>query len=118
MTLALLASAAILAAQVGAVIEQEQAADPIVQIGVYSYRADGSLMGSAYDTPPSLASTVYVSGSLCQMGGGSKPLPPSAAYAWRFKGTVLSTTPDEAVVQLEWQRVLDRGQAVAGPGTS
>ena len=91
-------------------------AEPIVQVGVYSYQADGTASARAYGTPP-LDSVVWTSESLCQTGAGQVPSG-SAAHAWKFSGTILSQTADEAVVQLEWQRTLDHGQSVSGRGGS
>jgi hypothetical protein len=93
-------------------------ADPVVQVGLYSYRGDGTVSGSAYDTAPAPSSTVYASESLCQLGAGYRDLPAAAAYAWKFSGKVLSSSSTEAVLQLEWQRVLDQGNAVSGSATS
>jgi hypothetical protein len=92
--------------------------EPIVQVGLFSYRADGTVQGSAYDNEPSLSSVVYVSGSFCQMGAGNGPLPASAADAWRFSGRVVSRTAEEAVVQVDWQRILENGGSTSTPGGS
>ena len=92
--------------------------EPIVQVGLYSYRADGTGQGFAYDTEPSLSSVVYVSGSFCQIGAGKDPAPAHAADAWRFAGRVVSKTVEEAVVQLEWQRILENGRSTSTPGGS
>jgi hypothetical protein len=92
--------------------------EPVVQVGIYSYQPDGTVQGSAFDTVPSLSSVVYVSGSFCQMGAGKDPPPVNAADAWRFSGRVMSKTPDEAVVQVDWQRILDNGRPASTPGGS
>jgi hypothetical protein len=92
-----------------------QADEPIVQIGVFGYRVDGSNSGAAYDTEPSLESRVYASGKLCQLGAGYRETPAWAMHAWRFSGRVVSKTRDEAVVEVTWQRVLDSGNAVPVP---
>ncbi len=88
--------------------------EPIVQIGIFGYQADGSDTSAAYDTEPSLDSMVYASGSLCRQGAGLRAAPAWAAYAWRFSGRVVSKSPDEAVVQVTWQRTMDNGN----PGTA
>jgi hypothetical protein len=100
--------------------------EPIVQVGLYSYRADGTGQGFAYDTEPadpqvqprSFGSVVYVSGSFCQIGAGKDPAPAQAADAWRFAGRVVSKTAEEAVVQLDWQRILENGRPTSTPGGS
>jgi hypothetical protein len=94
--------------------EQAPAPDPIVQVGLYGYRADGSVGAAAFDTQPSLSSTVYVGGTLCQIGAGSQEPPASATDAWRFSGKVLNINAEEAVVQLEWRRVIADGQRIDG----
>ena len=94
---------------------QAPGGEPIVQIGVFSYRADGSNSGAAYDTEPSLESRVYASAKLCQLGAGSRNAPAWAMHAWRFSGRVLSKTRDQAVVELTWQRTLDSGNDVPLP---
>lgn len=118
MTLHMLVSIASIVGHIAGAGEQGQTPEPVVQVGVYSYRADGSLSGAAYGSTPSLESTVYTSESLCQLGAGSRELPAMAAHAWRFSGKVLSSSPEEAVVQLDWQRVLDQGSAATTPGAS
>ena len=95
-----------------------QVSEPIVQIGLFKYGADGFVNASAYDTEPSLESVVWSSGSLCQMGAGNRDAPAAAADAWRFSGRVVSKTGDDVTIQLNWQRVLDDGQAVTAPGSS
>ena len=92
--------------------------EPIVQVGLFSYRADGAPAGSAFGTADRLESTVYASASLCQMGAGFKDLPAMAAHAWKFSGRVVSETPEGAVVQLEWQRIMDHGTTLGGSPTS
>jgi hypothetical protein len=105
--------AAVLLAGAAAVSAQTPAPEPIVQIGVFGYQADGTNTGAAYDTEPSLESVVYVGSTLCQVGAGHRPAPTYATHAWRFSGRVLSKTAEEAVVQLTWQRVIE-GAAPAG----
>ena len=90
--------------------------EPIVQVGLFSYRDDGTVQGSAYDTEPSLSSVVYASGSLCQLGVGNRPQPATAADAWRFTGRIVSKTAEEAVMQLDWQRILEDGRVTVAPG--
>jgi len=101
-----------------AVSAQTPSSEPIVQIGVFGYQADGTNAGAAYDTEPSLESVVYVGGTLCQVGAGQQPAPAHATHAWRFSGKVLSKTAEEAVVQLTWQRVVDGGAPAGTPEAS
>lgn len=113
--LALAASALILGQSNHAFVE---VGTPIVQVGVFAYQPDGSVGARAVGTTPRLASVAWVTASACQLGAGGLPAEGTAAHAWRFSGKVLSSTAEEAVIQLEWQRTLDHSQAVGGPGTS
>jgi hypothetical protein len=92
--------------------------DPIVQVGLYGYRADGSLGSSAHDTAPELSSIVYMNGQRCLMGAGNRPAPADATDVWQFKGKVLSSTPEQAVVQLEWRRTVANGLRIDGNESS
>jgi hypothetical protein len=87
-----------------------------VQVGIYAYLADGGIPARAYST--TLNSVVWATESLCHTGVGRLPAGASPAHAWTFSGTLISKTEDEAVIQLEWQRTLDQGQAVSGRGGS
>jgi hypothetical protein len=89
---------------------------PTVQVGVYAYKADGTIGARAFGTPP-LDSVVWTSESLCQVGAGRMAGTPPA-HAWKFSGTIVSQTADEAVIQLEWQRTYDHGQSASGRGGS
>ncbi len=94
-------------------------APPIVQIGLFGYRADGNASSMAYDTEPSLSSTVHIrtSQGSCLMGAGIAQ-PAGATDIWRFAGKILSSSPEEVVVQLDWQRTLAGGTEVGAPGSS
>ncbi len=89
-----------------------------MQVGLFSYHADGTAAGSAFGTAERLESTVFASGSLCQLGAGYRDLPAMAAHAWKFTGRVVSANAESAVVQLEWQRVMSEGSAVSEAPTS
>jgi hypothetical protein len=88
--------------------------EPIVQVGLFAYRADGLVGGSAYDTWPDLTSTVYVLGARCGMGAGNRIPPEDASDIWQFTGKVLSETSEEAVVHLSWRRTMVGGRPVNG----
>jgi hypothetical protein len=102
------------AAQAGA--QQKVPADPVVQVGIFSYRPDGGDQSSAYETNLSTETTVYVAG--CAVGAGTRPAPDRATDAWRLSGKIVSATADEAVVDLDWQRIRADGAAVSSPGSS
>lgn len=111
----LVALVALLAAiPTGAAAQNKSPRDPIVQVGLFGYRADGLIGGSAYDTWPDLTSTVYVLGARCGMGAGNRTPPEDASDIWQFTGKVLSETSEEAIVQLSWRRVKIAGRTVNG----
>ena len=93
--------------------DRQPPAAPEILVGVFGYRADGSSPLAAWDTLPSTNSVVSIT-SLCSVTGGLKA-PLGATDAWRFSGKVLSSNLDEAVLELEWQRIVDRGEAVTAP---
>jgi hypothetical protein len=108
--------AALVFAQAATAAAPKPQTGPVLQIGVFSDAPDGQVRGAAYETSLSRESFQYVGG--CVMGGGNRPVPASATDAWRISGSVLSQTPDEAVIQLDWQRVRANGIAVSSPGGS
>ena len=89
-----------------------------MQVGLFSYHADGTAAGSAFGTADRLESTVFASGSLCQLGAGYSDLPAMAAHAWKFSGRVISANAESAVVQLEWQRIMSQGATLSEAPTS
>ena len=109
---------ALLLAAPGALAGQTPQNQPVVQVGVFAYRADGSASGSAFGTAESQTSSVFASASFCQLGAGYRDLPAMAAHAWRFTVKVISADADIAVAQVEWQRIMDRGTAVKGAPTT
>jgi hypothetical protein len=111
----LLAAAIVLCQASAASARQAPGGEPILQIGLFGYRADGSSGSAAYDTEPSLDSRVYASGKLCQLGAGYRETPAWAMHAWRFTARLLSKSPEQAVVELTWQRTLDSGNALPVP---
>ena len=69
----LLLPALLLAGQ-SATAQHAKPSEPIVQVGLFSYHADGTAAGSAFGTAERLESTVFASGSLCQLGAGYRDL--------------------------------------------
>ena len=94
----------------GGVAQTKSAPEPIVQVGLYGYGPDGSIAVAAYDTWPDLTSTVYING--CGMGAGNRQPPAGATDVWQFTGKVLSSTSEQAVIQLDWRRPIVRGRPV------
>ena len=90
-----------------------------VQVGLFAYRADGSSMASA-TTGGILGpfeSNVFA-GPPCSVGSGTKEPPATARNAWRITGQVIDISSDSAVVQVDWQRSKESGQATHGPAGS
>ena len=116
-TMLMLLPALLLAGQ-SASVQHARPSEPVVQVGLFSYHADGTAAGSAFGTADRLESTVFASGSLCQLGAGYSDLPAMAAHAWKFTGRVISANAESAVVQLEWQRIMSQGATVTEAPTS
>lgn len=93
---------------------------PIVLVGVSIVMAGGAGSGGAYRSArrasDPLKGSVYT--WQCSVGAGGESLPPQAQYGWRIAGHVVSLTADEAVIELEWQRILTDGQPATSPGGS
>lgn len=106
----------VLAAQAAAGAPQKPPADPVIQIGIFSLRPDGTDQGAAYETSLSVESVQYVAG--CAIGGGNRPVPDEATDAWRLSGRVISINAEEAIIQLNWQRIRADGVGVNSPGAS
>lgn len=108
----------VLASWSGAAADQRPSPEPVLRVGVFGYKPDGGVSLAAWDPQPSTNSIVYIR-SLCEVGGGSYQAPPARATdAWRFSGKILNMSPEEAQLELDWQRIVDRGQAVTAPAGS
>jgi hypothetical protein len=115
MRAAILVSIFVIAPWSGAVAGQSASSDPVLRVGVFGYKADGGVSLAAWDPQPSTNSIVYIKG-LCEVGGGAYQVPPARATdAWRFSGKVLNITPEEALVEVDWRRIMDKSQAVTAP---
>jgi hypothetical protein len=117
----LFAQAAVPPNQSNAALRQRQAAAtkraaPVVHVVLFSYRPDGTVQGAANYRRLTTENVQYVAG--CVIDGGDKPVPDAATDAWRVSGTILRVSPEEAVVQLEWQRLRTAGLAVTSAAVS
>jgi hypothetical protein len=108
----------LLAGQATGVAQHNNNVDPVVHIGVFTYRSDGTQAGSAFNIAESGDYTVFASASLCQVGAGFRELPAVAANAWKFTGRVISANGASAVVEIDWQRLMNDGTAVDEPARS
>src|SRR4051812_35147895 len=89
-----------------------------VQVGLFSYRGDGSNGGSASTggVTGEFEGNLYAT-SGCSLGAGSREAPAAAADVWRVSGKIVDMTADSAVVDLLWSRVKDGGQPSAASAT-
>src|SRR5262245_57340973 len=93
---------------------QTQTSRPVVQIGVFS---ESLVVGSAYTTPgPTGALDSRVYAGACAFGAGASVPPNWATDAWRVGGRVISESPEEITVQVEWQRFVADGKPATAPG--
>ena len=107
----------VLVAQATAGAPPTAPSDRVVQVGVFSYGADGIDSAAAYETNLSAeVTTIYVAG--CAVGAGNRPAPDRATDAWRVSGKVQTMSVDEAVIQLDWQRIRTNGNPTTSPGGS
>lgn len=107
----------VLLAQATAGAPSKPPGSPVVQVGIFAYGPDGQDNAAAYETNLSAeGTTVYVAG--CGVGAGNRPAPDRATDAWRISGKVQTKTADEAVVQLDWQRIRTNGNPTTSPGGS
>lgn len=107
----------VLVAQATAGATPKPPADRVVQVGIFAYGADGMDNAAAYESNLSAeGTTVYVAG--CAVGAGNRPAPDRATDAWRVSGKVQTMNADEAVVQLDWQRIRTNGNPTTSPGGS
>ena len=87
-----------------------------VQVGLFAYRADGSTIASATTggVLGPFEGNVFAN-SPCAVGSSSKEPPPGARNAWRISGQVIDLSSDSAIVQVDWQRSKQSGEATARP---
>jgi hypothetical protein len=94
-----------------------------VEVGVFGMQPDGSVGGYAVETAE-VVDEQFVSAILsdeCRRGAGQGFLPNVPAWgkdAWEIRGRVISLTPDQATIQLDWKRVRAAGAAVQQPTES
>lgn len=100
------------------VADQARPPDWNLQVGLFGYRPDGTVSGTAFESQFPRSSLVYVTESGCGVGAGINPLGQKPFYAWSFTGKVIDMTPEVAVIQLDWQRVMDAGQPATAPSGS
>lgn len=92
----------------------QSSSDDSIQVGIFGYEADGSVVVSAWQPVPSKRSMVFASG-FCRVGAGFREVPDYATDAWHFTWSSISKTEEAAVIQIDWQRVLASGQPVRAP---
>lgn len=102
------------------IADQSRPPDWYLQVGLFGYRPDGTVSATAFESQFPRSSFVYVTESGCGVGAGISPQGPKLKpfYAWSFTGKVIDITPEAAVIQLDWQRVIDAGQPATSPSGS
>jgi hypothetical protein len=91
--------------------------DLVLEIGVNTYRSDGSRTGRASNGGVDTFSS-HVSGDagLCWLSAGSQEPRTAPAVSWQFSGRVLRRAGDELLVQVDWRRTWDNStRVIDGP---
>jgi hypothetical protein len=101
---------------IGQITSAPPISGPVLQVGVFSYGADGKPQAAAYATTLDTDSFQYIAG--CEIGGGNRPVPDRATDAWRLSGKVETLTAEEAVVRIDWQRIRAARAGTTSPSGS
>jgi len=118
LVLVLVLVAAPAAAQVPPAKALDANEQPIVKLGLFASKPDGSPSSAAYSTSDfdfGRDNQVYV--SPCSMGASSvtSHVPTLAVAAWRTNGQVLQSSEGVAQVRVTWQRLRAAGRGVNEP---
>jgi len=118
LVLVLVLVAAPAAAQVPPAKALDATEQPIVKLGLFASKPDGSPSSAAYSTSDfdfGRDNQVYV--SPCSMGASSvtSHVPTLAVAAWRTNGQVLQSSEGVAQVRVTWQRLRAAGRGVNEP---
>ena len=82
------------------------------------YQPNGTVNGETISLPGTTPSVVYVFSrrTLCETATITSTEPKDAGFGWRLAAHVVSATPSEVAVSVDWQRVWDGGQRLkSGP---
>ena len=82
------------------------------------YQPNGTVNGETISLPETTPSVVYVFSrrTLCETATITSTEPKDAGFGWRLAAHVVSATPTEVAVSVDWQRVWDGGQRLkTGP---
>jgi len=82
------------------------------------YQPNGTVNGETISLPGTTPSVVYVFSrrTLCETATITSTEPTDAGFGWRLAAHVVSATPTEVAVSVDWQRLWDGGQRLkAGP---
>jgi hypothetical protein len=117
--LALLCASPVAAAEPGlAWPQQDPNRTPLVlEVAVRRYVAGNRMAGSAGDSSgDKLESYVWVNPSLCGLSASDTPPTTVPGVGWHFTGQVLSSSPGQMAVRVEWQRMWENGARLSnGP---
>jgi hypothetical protein len=93
-------------------------AEPRVIVVGPVYQPNGVVNGETISLPPGTPSVAYVFSrrTLCETATITSTEPADAGFGWRLAAHVLSATPAEVTVSIDWRRVWDGGQRLmSGP---
>jgi hypothetical protein len=82
------------------------------------YQPNGTVNGETISLPGTTPSVVYVFSrrTLCETATITSTEPTDAGFGWRLAAHVVSATPTEVAVSVDWRRVWDGGQRLkTGP---
>jgi hypothetical protein len=108
---------ALLLAQSDAEVQPRQPAPDIrVVIATPVYQPDGAVAIETTTIASGAPGVVHVFGrrTLCDTATAGADEPAGAGFGWRLTSHIVSATPTAIVVSVDWQRVWDRGQKIAG----
>lgn len=92
--------------------------EPVVYVGLFNRRADGTISGMASSggsaAGDDVSGTVSLSPCTALSGSSYNRVPAAATDAWKISGHVTALNEDSASLSLTWQRVREGGRDVQG----
>lgn len=84
-----------------------------VEVAVRGYLANGRAGSLAGDSGVDrLEGYVWANQTLCGLGAGDDAPSTTPWVGWQFTGSVVSDSPGQMVLQIDWQRVWDKGARI------
>lgn len=89
--------------------------NPVFEIGVRTYEANGAMSGSAGDgsSEGEFQSYVWTTPSLCGLGASNEEPSNITGHGWFVKGAITSRSGDQATIRIDWRRMWDTGRRIA-----